>query len=148
MRAPPDHGLQLSTYASEVPRFVHILADAVPILADPCLGLSTEYPWAMTFVMAAILATFTLEWLLHASFRRRLCLEAEREDAATSDPEAQPATLSSVSARNAGIADREGKIKRMENTISSYTFEAGIIFHSKRSCRDSFARLRVLSAKL
>ena len=25
--------------------FVHVLGDAYPILMDPSLGLSTEYPW-------------------------------------------------------------------------------------------------------
>ena len=25
--------------------FVHVLGDAVPILSDPCLGLSSDYPW-------------------------------------------------------------------------------------------------------
>lgn len=25
--------------------YVHVLGDAFPILTDPCLGLSTTYPW-------------------------------------------------------------------------------------------------------
>ncbi|KAL3135230.1 low-affinity Zn(2+) transporter zrt2 [Trebouxia sp. C0009 RCD-2024] len=116
-------GVVLSTW------FVHVLADAFPILAHPCLGLSTEYPWAMTFATAAVLPTFTLEWLLHTSFCRRLLLEDQHEAATYSDPEAQPATPSSVTATNAKVADRQGRIQLLENVVRSYIFEAGIIFH-------------------
>ena len=28
--------------------FVHVLGDAVPVLTDPCLGLSSNYPWVST----------------------------------------------------------------------------------------------------
>ncbi|KAL3134351.1 low-affinity Zn(2+) transporter zrt2 [Trebouxia sp. C0009 RCD-2024] len=48
--------------------YVHVLADALPILQHPCLGLSTEYPWAMAIATAATLGTFTLEWVLHKTF--------------------------------------------------------------------------------
>ena len=90
----------------------------------------------MTFATAAVLATFTLEWLLQTSFRRRLLLEDldEREAATESDPEAQPATPSSVIATNTEVVDRKGRVQLMESVVTSYTFEAGIIFHSKCLC--------------
>jgi len=53
-------------------RFVHVLGDAYPILTDPCLGLSGNYPWAMTFATAAALLTFTLEWSLHRRLRNQI----------------------------------------------------------------------------
>ena len=31
--------------------FVHVLGDAVPVLSDPCLGLSSNYPWVRTDVL-------------------------------------------------------------------------------------------------
>lgn len=115
-------------------RFVHVLADAFPILSDPCLGLSSEYPWGMTIATAAILATFMLEWSLHKTFHRRLILEAEREDATEVDPEAQLAVASTgPSTRSVQSAERGSRLKVMENVVISYTFEAGIIFHSEHS---------------
>lgn len=115
-------------------RFVHVLADAFPILSDPCLGLSSEYPWGMTIATAAILATFMLEWLLHKTFHRRLILEAEREDEAVDDPEAQLAVASTAPLPSSvKSAERISRLKQMENVVISYTFEAGIIFHSERS---------------
>ena len=35
--------------------FVHVLGDAVPILSDPCLGLSSEYPWVRSCAVHALL---------------------------------------------------------------------------------------------
>ena len=84
----------------------------------------------MTIATAAILATFMLEWLLHRSLHRRLLLEAVREDTIFVDSEAQSA------AAITNLAHRRSKLKVMENVVISYTFEAGIIFHSKRSCLD------------
>lgn len=126
-----------ATSAFDVFRFVHVLADAFPILSDPCLGLSTEYPWAMTIATAAILATFMLEWFLHKSFHRRLLLEAEREDADVVDPEAQLAVASSApSPSSEKLAETRSRLRMMENVVMSYTFEAGIIFHSEHSTLD------------
>ena len=42
--------------------FVHVLGDAFPILTDPCLGLSSTYPWACAFAGTAVLLIFTLEF--------------------------------------------------------------------------------------
>ena len=126
-----------ATSAFDVFRFVHVLADAFPILSDPCLGLSTEYPWAMTIATAAILATFMLEWFLHKSFHRRLLLEAEREDADVVDPEAQLAVASSAPSPSfEKLAETRSRLRMMENVVMSYTFEAGIIFHSEHSTLD------------
>ena len=108
-------------------RYVHVLADALPILQDPCLGLSTEYPWAMTIATAATLGTFTLEWVLHKTFRRRLLAQDEHENT-KHDPEVQ------ASPPNSGVIDaRESKIRALRVMVMSYTYEIGIIFHSKYS---------------
>ena len=54
--------------------FVHVLGDAATILADPCLGLSGNYPWAFVFATAATLITFCLEYFLQRYFRHQLGL--------------------------------------------------------------------------
>lgn len=88
----------------------------------------------MTIATAAILATFMLEWLLHKTFHRRLILEAEREDAAVVDPEAQLAVASTAPSPSfIKSAEIRSRLTVMENVVISYTFEAGIIFHSKPS---------------
>ena len=74
---------------------------------------------AMTFATAASLMTFTLEWSLHKYFVKKLN---------------QPGDLAAQHAANdkdveAG-ADDTSKMKRILNTVHSYTFEVGIIFHS------------------
>ena len=46
--------------------FVHVLPDAVSSLTDPCLGFSSEYPWAEVFAGGAALVTFGLETLLRS----------------------------------------------------------------------------------
>ena len=51
-----------------------MLGDAAGILADPCLGLSSDYPWAFVFATAATLFTFCLEYFLQRYFRYRLGL--------------------------------------------------------------------------
>ena len=54
--------------------YVHVLGDAASILTDPCLGLSTSYPWAFVFATFATLLTFCLEYFLQRYFRARLGL--------------------------------------------------------------------------
>ena len=110
-------------------RYVHVLADAYPILTDPCLGLSSDYPWAMAIATAATLATFTLEWVLHKTLHRRLSLKAEREDAKEPDHEAQLSGEAAVDPEK--LEYRSHRLVAMKNTVMSYTFEIGIIFHSK-----------------
>ena len=84
----------------------------------------------MTAATAAILATFMLEWFLNKSFHRRLLVEAEREDVV--DPELAVAS-SAPSPSSENSAETRIRLKIMENVVTSYTFEAGIIFHSKHS---------------
>ena len=110
-------------------RYVHVLADAYPILTDPCLGLSSDYPWAMAIATAATLATFTLEWVLHKTLHRRLSLKAEREDVKATDHEAQLSDVAAVDPEK--LEYRRHRLVAMKNTVMSYTFEIGIIFHSK-----------------
>jgi hypothetical protein len=111
-------------------RYVHVLGDAFPILTDPCLGWSTTYPWAMTIATAASLVTFTLEWMLHKTFHQRLMRNAERDGHAIKQPDAE-APMPETTGDLARAADRNTRLKTMKSIVISYTFEAGIIFHSK-----------------
>ncbi|DBA78801.1 TPA: hypothetical protein ACH3X1_008697 [Trebouxia sp. C0004] len=106
--------------------YVHVLGDAFPILTDPCLGLSTTYPWAMTIATAASLFTFNLEWILHKTFHQRLMRDAERFDAEAPLPAARTDSNDDV----AKAADRKVRLTAIQHGVISYTFEAGIIFHS------------------
>jgi len=103
---------------------VHVLGDAYPILTDACLGLSTKYPWAMTIA-------FTLEWVLHRTFRRRLVLQDESNSRAVRPPDAEAPAPASGPADDVVKADLKVRLKILQNVVISYTFEAGIIFHSK-----------------
>ncbi|KAK9865177.1 hypothetical protein WJX84_007285 [Apatococcus fuscideae] len=133
--------------------YVHVLGDAYPILTDPCLGLSTTYPWAMTFATAASLFTFTLEWCLHKQFHKRLNERGPSPKDAVSDmrldmhQHGKKAQYGSEDAEAMGtshsfedmpgsqtIIDSEEEkrhtMNRLKNLVHSYTFETGIIFHS------------------
>ena len=116
-------------------RYVHVLGDAYPILTDPCLGLSSEYPWAMTIATAASLFTFVLQWVLHKKFHERLFSKAG--DGATvpaaksSDVEAPSTSVEAVSDPACCPIDNKARLRTLQNTVISYTFEAGIIFHSE-----------------
>lgn len=88
----------------------------------------------MTIATAATLATFTLEWVLHKTFRRRLLTQAEREDTKL-DPEGQGSRPNSDD-----LAVRQSKIRTMRVMVMSYTFEVGIIFHSKRCLASTHAK--------
>ena len=50
--------------------FVHILPDAAGDLSNPCLGLSTEFPWAFVFAGSSLLFTFMGEYFLRLFIRR------------------------------------------------------------------------------
>lgn len=127
--------IALSTLAHAEPyrRYVHVLGDAYPILTDPCLGLSGEYPWAMTFAGLASLVAFTLEWVLHKSFHRKLKV-LHAPNGAFQDAEA---STSSVNSGNdilpVTMAEQQTRLRALHNVVISYTFEVGIIFHSE-SC--------------
>lgn len=43
--------------------YVHILGDAYPILLNPCLGLSTEYPWCAPAGKFAVLPCISVQRL-------------------------------------------------------------------------------------
>ena len=112
-----------------------MLADAYPILTDPCLGLSSEYPWAMTFATLASLLAFTLEWILHKAFHRKLkVLHAPNGE--LRDPHDSAAGLP-VSVKETSdtlpvtTPEQRMRLKALHNMVVSYTFEIGIIFHSK-----------------
>lgn len=49
---------------------VHILPEASAYLSDPCLHLSSNFPWAFVICGAALVLTFTIEYYLRAIIRR------------------------------------------------------------------------------
>ncbi len=88
----------------------------------------------MTIATAASLFTFTLEWILHKTFRQRLMHDADSSTQAqyTADAEAaMPASAATSSDDIEKAYDRKARLKALQNVVVSYTFEAGIIFHSK-----------------
>ncbi len=110
------------------------MGDAFPILTDPCLGLSTEYPWAMTIATSASLFTFTLEWVLHKTFHQRLMHDADSSTQVQNKADAEAGISASAATSSDDIEkayDRKARLKALQNVVVSYTFEAGIIFHSK-----------------
>ena len=96
----------------------------------------------MTIATAASLFTFVLEWVLHKKFHERLF--SKEGDGVTapaeksSDVEAPPTSTEAVSNSACCPIDNKARLRTLQNTVISYTFEAGIIFHSK------FARLCLL----
>lgn len=112
-------------------RYVHVLEDAFPILTDPCLGLSTTYPWAMTIATAASLFTFNLEWVLHKTFQQRLLRDTDTSAHDFKSPDPEAPSQASPTEDLTKAADRKIRLKALQNVVISYTFEAGIIFHSK-----------------
>ena len=106
-----------------------MLADAYVVLTDPCLGLSGEYPWAMTFATLASLLAFNFEWVMHKFFDKKMKLMhapngelQSTEDAANSSSEILPV----ISPEQHHI-----RLKALHNVVIAYTFEVGIIFHSE-----------------
>ena len=82
----------------------------------------------MTIATAASLATFNLEWVLHKTFHQRLMRNAEGQ--AMKQPDAE-APMPEATGDLARTTDRNTRLKTMKSIVVSYTFEAGIIFHSK-----------------
>ena len=115
-------------------RYVHVLGDAYPILTDSCLGLSSEYPWAMTIATAASLFTFTLEWVLHKTFHKRLILQDQRGVQAGKAHDAEAPLPAGPTGDMVNSADHKVRLWALQNVVISYTFEAGIIFHSESLC--------------
>ena len=81
----------------------------------------------MTIATAATLFTFNLEWVLHRVFHKRMLHQeiARAEAAKTLDTEAALAEADKVKIECAG------RLSKLQNIVSSYTFECGIIFHSR-----------------
>lgn len=50
--------------------FVHIMPDAAEDMSNPCLGLSTTYPWAYVIAGTAALLTFMAEYFLKQIIRK------------------------------------------------------------------------------
>jgi len=100
--------------------FVHVLGDAIPRLSDPCLGLSTEFPWALVFTSFAAMFAFTLEWSLTQYFKHKL-----PSNTADSSPEALESGLDMQV-----LDDKQLERQRLRYVVISTTFEAGVIFHS------------------
>ena len=98
--------------------FVHVLGDAIPLLSDPCLGLSTEYPWALVFASFSAMLAFTLEWSLNQYFKQKV-VSVEPKSA-----EIELGLDTQV------LDDKMRERRRLQYIVISTTFEAGVIFHS------------------
>ncbi len=87
----------------------------------------------MTIATAASLFTFTLEWILRKTFRQRLMHDADiiTQPHYTADTEAAMPASAATDTEKAYGDDRKARLKALQNVVVSYTFEAGIIFHSK-----------------
>ena len=102
--------------------YVHVLGDAIPLLSDPCLGLSVTYPWALVFASFSSMLAFTLEWNLNQYFTAKL-----------GTTEADPSAISTsveLGLDSEEISEKQREKRRLEYTVISTTFEAGVIFHS------------------
>ncbi|KAK9794638.1 hypothetical protein WJX73_005364 [Symbiochloris irregularis] len=91
--------------------YVHVLGDAYPVLTDPCLGLSSDYPWAMTLATAATLITFTLEWTLHKHFVKRL-----------NNPQRSASTLEGNEGLALGVLFVKAEYSRLKYIILAFWF--------------------------
>ena len=86
----------------------------------------------MTIATAASLFTFTLEWILHKTFRKRLMHDVDStQDQYSADAEAAMPASAVTSSDTEKAYERKARLKALQNVVVSYTFEAGIIFHSK-----------------
>lgn len=102
--------------------FVHVLGDAIPLLSDPCLGLSTTYPWALVFASFSAMLAFTLEWSLNQYFTGKLGSTESTSDIAAASVE--------LGVGSEELSEKQRTKRRLEYTVISTTFEAGVIFHS------------------
>lgn len=93
----------------------------------------------MTFATLASLLAFTLEWILHKAFHRKLkVLHAPNGE--LRDPQDSVAGLPvSVKETNdilpVTTPEQRMRLKALHNMVVSYTFEIGIIFHSEYLCK-------------
>ena len=106
-----------------------MLADAYVVLTDPCLALSGEYPWAMTFATLASLLAFNVEWVLHKFFDKKMKLMHA--------PNGELRSTEAIADTNNEILpvispdQQHLRLKALHNVVIAYTFEVGIIFHSE-----------------
>lgn len=88
----------------------------------------------MTIATSASLFTFTLEWVLHKTFHQRLMHDADSSTQVQNKADAEAGISASAATSSDDIEkayDRKARLKALQNVVVSYTFEAGIIFHSK-----------------
>lgn len=87
----------------------------------------------MTIATAGSLFTFNLEWILHKTFHQRLTRDAEDGVKAVESLDAEAPLPAAKTDSNdlAKLADHKVRLRAIQNVVVSYTFEAGIIFHSE-----------------
>lgn len=102
---------------------IHILPDASGDLTNPCLKLSTEYPWAFAFAGIALLLTFLMEYSVGTFLRYRFGGSAHIKDGA--HPEAVD-----LEAGSEVHQEKQEALRVLNATVASYTLEAGVILHS------------------
>lgn len=74
-------------------------ADAATVLADPCLGLSSTYPWPYMFATVATLLIFVIEFLLkkYYNWRTARIAAAAMEQQAGNNKQVEAADAEAVS---------------------------------------------------
>ncbi|CAI7766844.1 unnamed protein product [Closterium sp. NIES-53] len=100
---------------------VHIFPGAQAALSNPCLGFAEEFPWASIFVLYAALISFVVECYLKKVLLKSLQSNNEKNHA--------PAEGECI---ECGLNTEEDEKALIVSgyRATSYTLEAGIIFHS------------------
>ncbi|CAI6006945.1 unnamed protein product, partial [Closterium sp. NIES-65] len=100
---------------------VHIFPGAQEALSNPCLGFTEEFPWASVFVLYAALISFVVECYLKKILLRSLQSNSEKKHV--------PAEGECVEC-GLNTEEDEKALVISGYRATSYTLEAGIIFHS------------------
>lgn len=91
----------------------------------------------MTFATLASLLAFTLEWVLHKSFHKKMKIihapNGEMQQAGDSANGLPMTAKSGNDTLPVTTPEQRMRLKALHNVVISYTFEVGIIFHSESS---------------
>ncbi|GJP30594.1 hypothetical protein CLOM_g4121 [Closterium sp. NIES-68] len=100
---------------------VHIFPGAQEALSNPCLGFAEEFPWASIFVLYAALISFVVECYL-----KKVLLKTLQSNNAKNHAPAEGECV------ECGLNTEEDEKALVVSgyRATSYTLEAGIVFHS------------------
>mmetsp|Transcript_6161 Transcript_6161/g.17686 ORF Transcript_6161/g.17686 Transcript_6161/m.17686 type:complete len:335 (-) Transcript_6161:2519-3523(-) len=102
---------------------IHILPDAAGDLSNPCLRLSTEYPWAFAIAGMVLMMTFAMEYCIGTYLRHRYGGSAPITHGAHAE-------ASDIEAIKHDDPEKVEARRLLNATVASYTLEAGVILHS------------------